>query len=68
MLKYKNCDFSYAGLKTNVRRAAEKLAIEQGLDSVELLPHQDKANLAASFQNVAIKHIEQRLTRAMISM
>ena len=68
MLKHKNCDFSYAGLKTNIRRVAEKLAAEQELDSIDKLSHQDKANLAASFQNVAIKHIEQRLTRAMILM
>jgi N6-L-threonylcarbamoyladenine synthase len=64
--KRKDCDFSFAGLKTAVRRAAEKLC-DAGQDGPvgELLSDEDKANLAASFQNVAIRHIEQRLERAM---
>ena len=61
----KDCDFSFAGLKTAVNVAAEKLRIERSLDSIHTLPRQDKANIAASFQNTAIKHIEQRLRRAM---
>ena len=61
----KDCDFSYAGLKTNVRRAAEALAKERNVPSAEELPHEDKANIAASFQHIAIKHVEMRLKRAM---
>jgi N6-L-threonylcarbamoyladenine synthase len=61
----KDCDFSYAGLKTAVRVASEKLRVERGLETIGDLSHEDKANLAASFQNIAIKHIEQRLVRAM---
>jgi len=61
----KDCDFSYAGLKSNVRRVAEKLANERGVESIADLPEADKADIAASFQNVAIKHVEQRLKRAM---
>lgn len=68
LLQRKDCDFSYAGLKTNVRRAAEKLAAENGVESVVDLSHDDKANLAASFQHIAIKHLEQRLERAMTLM
>lgn len=64
----KDCDFSYSGLKTNVRRTSEKLIQERGVESVDQLPHQDKANIAASFQNVAIKHLEQRLKLAMEMM
>ncbi len=45
--------------------ATEKLAKEKGLESVNDLDISDKADIAASFQNVAIKHIEQRLKRAM---
>lgn len=60
-----DCDFSYAGLKTAVRAAAEKLVDQRGVASVTDLPHPDKANLAASFQHVAIRHIEERLVRAM---
>jgi N6-L-threonylcarbamoyladenine synthase len=63
--KRKDCDFSYAGLKTAVRKAAEKLAVERGVATTEELPVADKANIAASFQNVAIRHIEMRLNRAM---
>jgi N6-L-threonylcarbamoyladenine synthase len=63
--KRKDCDFSYAGLKTAVRKAAEKLAVERGVATTEELPLADKANIAASFQNVAIRHIEMRLNRAM---
>jgi N6-L-threonylcarbamoyladenine synthase len=67
-------DFSYAGLKTAVRMVAEKM--ERGTNSTQNvednkpkgvvdLSHQDKANVAASFQNIAICHIEDRLVRAM---
>lgn len=66
--KRKDCDFSYAGLKTNIRRAAESLALSRGVESVLELSQEDKANLAASFQNTAIKHLEQRLERAMKMM
>jgi len=61
-----DCDFSYAGLKNAVRVACKKLKSERGLEQEDELSEVDKANVAASFQNVAIKHIEQRLRRAMI--
>jgi tRNA threonylcarbamoyl adenosine modification protein TsaD len=70
----KDLDFSYAGLKTNVRRASEKLieqhnaaatSSEKRIERADQLPEQVRADLAASFQNVAIQHIEQRLKRAM---
>lgn len=61
----KDCDFSYSGLKTNVMRSVNKLLQERNLESAEELSRQDRANIAASFQNVAFKHIEQRLNRAM---
>jgi N6-L-threonylcarbamoyladenine synthase len=61
----KDLDFSYSGLKTNVRRLGEQLARERGVESMDQLPESDKADLAASFQRVAITHIEQRLERAM---
>ncbi|GAX09337.1 N6-L-threonylcarbamoyladenine synthase [Fistulifera solaris] len=62
----KDLDFSYSGLKSNVRRVAERLAKEGGVETPANLPHPIKANLAASFQHVAIQHVEQRLRRAMI--
>lgn len=61
----KDCDFSYAGLKTAVMVAAEKLRKEREVETVLDLSDQDRANIAASFQNVAIRHMEHRLERAM---
>jgi N6-L-threonylcarbamoyladenine synthase len=63
--KRKDCDFSYAGLKTAVRLASEKLRDERGVSSVEELSDEDKANIAASFQHTAFRHLEIRLNRAM---
>jgi N6-L-threonylcarbamoyladenine synthase len=62
--RHKDCDFSFAGLKTAVRRAAELKTMGDG-DNQEVLSEEDKADIAASFQHVAIQHIEQRLERAM---
>eukprot|EP00571_Detonula_confervacea_P015869 CAMPEP_0172301050 /NCGR_PEP_ID=MMETSP1058-20130122/3020_1 /TAXON_ID=83371 /ORGANISM="Detonula confervacea, Strain CCMP 353" /LENGTH=518 /DNA_ID=CAMNT_0013011043 /DNA_START=91 /DNA_END=1647 /DNA_ORIENTATION=- len=63
--KRKDCDFSYAGLKTAVRLAAEKICVERGVEKPEELSHEDKANIAASFQHIAFRHVEIRLGRAM---
>mmetsp|Transcript_2713 Transcript_2713/g.3155 ORF Transcript_2713/g.3155 Transcript_2713/m.3155 type:complete len:585 (+) Transcript_2713:117-1871(+) len=65
MQNRKDCDFSFSGLKTNIRRATVQLKEELGLSEEEELSREDKADIAASFQNVAIKHIEQRLNRVM---
>mmetsp|Transcript_42174 Transcript_42174/g.76084 ORF Transcript_42174/g.76084 Transcript_42174/m.76084 type:complete len:523 (-) Transcript_42174:53-1621(-) len=63
--KRKDCDFSYAGLKTAVRLATEKICVERGVKTAEDLSHEDKANIAASFQHIAFRHVEIRLGRAM---
>ncbi|CAD7695330.1 unnamed protein product [Ostreobium quekettii] len=60
MLKYKNCDFSYSGLKTAVRLAVEKLV----MDPNDASKRQVRADIAASFQHVAIQHLEERCSRA----
>lgn len=66
LLKRKDCDFSYAGLKTNVRLAAEKMCAERGgVETADQLSREDRANIAASFQNVAFRHVERSLGRAM---
>eukprot|EP00980_Cylindrotheca_fusiformis_P007542 scaffold1561_cov129-Cylindrotheca_fusiformis.AAC.34 len=65
LLQRKDCDFSYAGLKTNTRRAAERIAMERSVDTPAALPRDDKADIAASFQHIAIRHLEQRLDRAI---
>ncbi len=58
MSRKKNCDFSFAGLKTAVRRAIEKT------DDARRAEPSFNADVAASFQDVAISHLEQRLRYA----
>lgn len=53
------CDFSFSGLKTAVREAAESIANPSG---------QDIADIAASFQNAAARHLAQRTEKAMAMM
>lgn len=68
MRSSKTCDFSYAGLKTAVR-----LAIDANIPDAETRPpgalsaeeRQTRADLAASFQNVAVAHLEDRTARAI---
>jgi len=64
----KNCNFSYAGLKTAARQAAQALADERQIAEIMDLADNDKADLAASFQHAAFSHIEQRLKYAMNDM
>jgi len=67
--KHKTCDFSYAGLKTGVR-----MRIEEALGGVELpvptaeedpVGRKIRADIAASFQAVAVRHLEDRCRRAV---
>ncbi|WP_425410660.1 tRNA (adenosine(37)-N6)-threonylcarbamoyltransferase complex transferase subunit TsaD [Hyphococcus sp.] len=50
------CDFSFSGLKTAVREAAQGIASPTG---------QDVADIAASFQAAAARHLAQRTKNAM---
>lgn len=59
LLKHAGCDFSFSGLKTAVREAAESLDNPTG---------QDIADLAASFQAAAARHLAQRTEKAMALM
>jgi glycoprotease/Kae1 family metallohydrolase len=68
LARQKNCNFSYAGLKTAARLAAEALVVERQIEAITDLADADKANLAASFQNKAFAHIEQRLKYAMAQL
>lgn len=91
----KNCDFSYAGLKTAVRMAIERdlgvddtdafttvhvpgkgpregeeregSSVRSGTRSAEDEARRDriKADIAASFQESAVKHLEERTRRAV---
>lgn len=61
MQKRHDCNFSFAGLKTSVRTAVHKLG---GLEIVRN-DRQLVADLAASFQHIAVKHLEERTRRAI---
>ena len=54
--KHEGCDFSFSGMKTAVRETAE--AIENPTD-------QDIADVAASFQYAAARHLADRTEKAM---
>ena len=56
LLGREGCDFSFSGLKTAVRQAAEATAP---------LTDQDRADLAASFQRAAVRHLSERTSRAL---
>ena len=59
MQRKRNFDFSFAGLKTAVR-----VAVEGAPDELKNTK-QFQANVAASFQDAAFSHVEQRLQYAM---
>ncbi|XP_049936692.1 probable tRNA N6-adenosine threonylcarbamoyltransferase, mitochondrial isoform X2 [Nymphaea colorata] len=67
MKQHQDCNFSYAGLKTQVRLAIESSNIKADVP-VHLTNAEDRrlrANIAASFQRVAVLHLEQRCERAI---
>ena len=61
--KAKNCDFSFAGLKTCVRTRVES-CVKDG-DVKEERNRQVRADIAASFQHVAVKHLCLRTKTAI---
>lgn len=71
MVRKKNCDFSYAGLKTAVRLAVERhVGDEVGGDGELVGVGREgdlaaRADIAACFQRAAVQHLVQRTTRAI---
>uniref|UniRef100_A0A0E0BST3 N(6)-L-threonylcarbamoyladenine synthase n=1 Tax=Oryza glumipatula TaxID=40148 RepID=A0A0E0BST3_9ORYZ len=68
MRQHKDCNFSYAGLKTQVRLAIESRNISTDdipISSATRDDRQIRANIAASFQRVAVLHLEERCQRAV---
>ncbi|EFJ12995.1 hypothetical protein SELMODRAFT_123080 [Selaginella moellendorffii] len=67
MRSHKDCNFSYAGLKTQVKLTIESLNINGAvpLASASSSDRQSRANVAASFQVVAVRHLEDRCRRAL---
>ena len=66
MQRRKDCDFSYAGLKNALRIQIEAAREKHPeLQEDDPLPLQETADIAASFQDVAIRHLEDRLNLAL---
>ncbi|KXZ51777.1 hypothetical protein GPECTOR_11g220 [Gonium pectorale] len=66
MRKYATCDFSFAGLKTSSRLAIEQRlapALTQHLTAQEV--YKLKADIAASFQSVAVTHLMEKTRRGV---
>ncbi|KAK9103266.1 hypothetical protein Sjap_020520 [Stephania japonica] len=67
MKQHKDCNFSYAGLKTQVRLAIESKNIDPDVP-ISCASCEDRtmrADIAASFQRVAVMHLEERCERAI---
>jgi len=56
------CDMSYAGLKTQVMRLVEVAGVTTPTDA----NRQVRADIAASFQAVAVQHLQQKCKRAIV--
>ncbi|KAL8495624.1 hypothetical protein ACS0TY_019661 [Phlomoides rotata] len=67
MKQHKDCNFSYAGLKTQVKLAIEAKNIDATIpiDSASTEDRRDRADIAASFQRVAVLHLEDKCERAI---
>ncbi|ESQ39158.1 hypothetical protein EUTSA_v10001427mg [Eutrema salsugineum] len=67
MKHHKDCNFSYAGLKTQVRLAIEAKEIDAKcpVSSATNEDRRNRADIAASFQRVAVLHLEEKCERAI---
>ncbi|KAL0464643.1 UNVERIFIED_CONTAM: putative tRNA N6-adenosine threonylcarbamoyltransferase, mitochondrial [Sesamum latifolium] len=67
MKQHKDCNFSYAGLKTQVRLAIESKNIDASIPiaSASSEDRRARADIAASFQRVAVLHLEEKCERAI---
>ncbi|CAJ2655592.1 probable tRNA N6-adenosine threonylcarbamoyltransferase, mitochondrial isoform X3 [Trifolium pratense] len=67
MRQHKDCNFSYAGLKTQVRLAIESKKIDAKIpiSSASYEDRLSRADIAASFQRIAVLHLEERCERAI---
>ncbi|GMH00590.1 hypothetical protein Nepgr_002429 [Nepenthes gracilis] len=67
MKQHKDCNFSYAGLKTQVRLAIASKNIDADIPIVSASSEdrRSRADIAASFQRTAVLHLEERCERAI---
>ncbi|KAK0176523.1 hypothetical protein PV328_000649 [Microctonus aethiopoides] len=64
MPHYRDCNFSFSGLKNSVTRQIQKLEIDFNITADEIIP--DINNLCAGFQLAVAKHIASKTKRAML--
>ncbi|KAF2074757.1 hypothetical protein CYY_003945 [Polysphondylium violaceum] len=64
MLNSGNCDFSFSGLKSELQRRVGKIKQTNTADE-RPLTLQEQQDFAASFQECAFKHLENKVTRAL---
>lgn len=64
MPHYRDCNFSFSGLKNSVIRQIQKLEIDLNITADEIIP--DINNLCAGFQLAVAKHIANKTKRAML--
>ncbi|VVB03440.1 unnamed protein product [Arabis nemorensis] len=64
---HKDCNFSYAGLKTQVKLAieAKEIDVKCPVSSATSEDRRKRADIAASFQRVAVLHLEEKCERAI---
>ncbi|XP_062091617.1 probable tRNA N6-adenosine threonylcarbamoyltransferase, mitochondrial isoform X2 [Humulus lupulus] len=67
MKQHKDCNFSYAGLKTQVKLAIRSKNVNAviPISSASSEDRRSRADIAASFQRVAVLHLEERCQRAI---
>ncbi|MCO5610809.1 hypothetical protein L7F22_065050 [Adiantum nelumboides] len=68
MRSHQDCNFSFAGLKTQVKMEIASKAIKPNLVPIkdaDAGDRQVRADIAASFQRVAVLHLEDRCARAI---
>ncbi|CAI9103674.1 OLC1v1002204C2 [Oldenlandia corymbosa var. corymbosa] len=67
MKQHKDCNFSFAGLKNQVRLAieAQNVTPEIPISAANSKERSARANIAASFQRVAVLHLEEKCQRAI---
>ncbi|CDY20454.1 BnaC04g05900D [Brassica napus] len=67
MKNHKDCNFSYAGLKTLVRLAiaAREIDAKCPFSSATKEDRRNRADIAASFQRVTVLHLEEKCERAI---
>lgn len=60
LLRQRNCDFSYSGLKNGFRMAVERSRMKAGIGEGGTLSDEEVAALCTGFQEAAFRHAEDR--------